>query len=174
MVVIEQLPISKDISVMIITEEKNVLKKKLLQACIKKQQSLIDDFKGRIDALLSIEGLGNEEKYDNNELSQSSQKTDEVNSLNEALEFANEEMKVLQNLATSQSKTEHTRVEPGAVVVTNHESFFISVSAEKIEVDGQAYIGISCHSPLFLAMKEKRKGYKFTSNERPYQIEDIF
>lgn len=102
-----------DIRSMIITTEKSMLKKKMLEACIAKQQSLIDDFKSRSKTLLGSIGLGNEEQFDNNELSQKAQASDEVNSLNEALSLANEEMNVLQYLKSLQEK-KHTQVEPGA------------------------------------------------------------
>lgn len=162
-----------DIRAMITTTQRDTLKRKLLEACINKQNALIEDFKSRISSLLSSEGLGNEEMYDNNELSQTSQKTSEVNSLNEALEFANQELKVLTWLTTQQTK-QHKEVELGALVVTNHGSFFVSVSSEQIYVDGDLFTGISIQSPLFLAMLGKQKGERFSCNRTSYKIKDIF
>jgi hypothetical protein len=155
-----------------ITIQKNAHKKKLLVACISKQNSVIEDFKNRIKSLLSNDGLGNEETYDNNELSQTSEKASEINSLNEELEFANQELEVLNWLTTQEIKL-HEKVELGALVITNHGSFLVSVSAEQIEVDGEHFTGISVHSLLFLAMKGKQKGEWFSCNGISYQIKDI-
>jgi hypothetical protein len=161
-----------DISAMITTTQRDALKRKLLEASINKQNALIKDFKNRISSLLSSEGLGNEEMYDSNELAQTSQKTNEVNSLNEQLEFANQELEVLRWLTTQETK-QHEKVELGALVVTNHRSFFVSISAEQLDVNGDHFTGISVHSPLFLAMKGKQKGEKFSCNGASYKIKEI-
>ncbi|MEX1241091.1 MAG: hypothetical protein WEB30_15310 [Cyclobacteriaceae bacterium] len=47
------------------TIEKRELKTKILDACITKQRSLINDFKVRIQSVTETVGLGNEEAYDN-------------------------------------------------------------------------------------------------------------
>jgi hypothetical protein len=158
---------------MINTSEKAILRKELLTACFLKQSALINDFKTRIETLLASEGLGNEEAYDNNQLSHSSQRAEEVNALNQALEFANEELKILQHLAT-QTNVTHIQVEAGSIVTTKNIKFFVSVSIEQFDVYGQVYVGLSTKSPLFLSMKGKRKGQKFAYKGTPYQIIDIF
>ena len=153
--------------------EKATLKKRMLNKCIAKQQSLIGDFKKRIGALLVTEGLGNEESYDNNELSQNSAMIDEATALSQALQFAEDEMKQLWFLQLFPDKV-NLIAEQGAAVVTDSGTFYISVSIEQFKVDGETYIGLSVHSPLYLAMKGKAIGEKFTYNGREYFIDDIF
>lgn len=149
------------------------LKKKLLQACIIRQQSLIDDFNLRIKDLLESPGLGNEDEYDNNELSQKAQAAAEINSINDALSLANEEMALLDSMqhTTSEPRDE---VSPGAVVATDHDTFFISTSIEQFDVDGDTWIGLSTNSPLYQAMKGKKKGEKFKCKGTTYKILDVF
>ena len=53
--------------------QQTALKNQLLEACYVKQQALINDFKIRIKALLQVDGLGNEEEYDNNQQANVSQ-----------------------------------------------------------------------------------------------------
>ena len=153
--------------------EKAALKKQMLTACIAKQQLLIDDFKKRIAALLSTDGLGNEESYDNNELSNVSSQIEEANAINEALHFAEDEMNQLMFLQFSGDQL-NTQAEQGAVVITNAATFFISVSIEQFRVDRDIFIGLSVFSPLFLAMKGLTAGEKFTYGGREYRINDIF
>lgn len=153
--------------------EKSALKKRLLAACISKQQSLINNFRKRIESLLVVEGLGNEESYDNNDLSNTSLQVDEASGLTEALHFAEDEMKQLRFIQLL-PETMHTKVEPGSVVVTNNSTFFISVSIEQFNVEGEPYVGLSVHSPLFIAMKGKPAGETFSYGGREYRIEDIF
>ena len=58
------------------------LKNQLLEACYVKQQALINDFKIRVKALLQVDGLGNEEEYDDQQQANASQNiTDAITSL---------------------------------------------------------------------------------------------
>jgi hypothetical protein len=153
--------------------DKAALKKQMLTTCIAKQQSLIDDFKDRLTALLTTDGLGNEERFDNDELSNTVMKIEEANGINEALQFAEDEMKQLMFLYLSSDKV-YTRAEQGAAVVTNAAKFFISVSIEEFKVDREVYIGLSVHSPLFVAMRGKTINETFTYGGKEYRINDIF
>lgn len=153
--------------------EKKGLRKKMIEACIEKQQLLIDDFKNRIHALLETEGLGNEEEYDNQHQARIAQNAMEINFVNQALEFANREMTVLQFISTFLDAI-HVQPELGAVVVTDQASFFVSTSIEQFEVDGRSYIGLSTHSPLYLAMSGKKKGDIFFHHSTVYSIQDVF
>ena len=137
---------------MITTTEKSALRERILDACIAQKQSLIHDFKVRMRSLLESDGLGNEDEYDNNELSQKSQASQEVNSLNDMLSMANQEMEVLQKLKDGENKSP-VKAGPGAVVITNKGTFFVSVSSEKFEIDGKNIISLSANSPLYLAMR---------------------
>jgi hypothetical protein len=150
-----------------------ILKKHILQTCILKLQTRIDDFKSRIQSLLQTEGLGNEEAYDNNELSNNMQQMEEVNGINENLSFANEGMNVLEKLDAISGQL-CVVAEPGAVVVTDRGSFFISVGIDPFEVDGQTFSGLSVQSPLFRAMKGKKAGQKFKHSGITYRIADIY
>ncbi len=136
----------------------------MLNACITKQQSLIGDFKKRIDVLLVTEGY---------EISQSSIMMDEARSLADALQFAEDEMKQLWFLQLFPDKV-ITRVEQGAVVVTDAATYYISVSIEQFKINGETYIGLSVHSPLYLAMKGKAIGERFVFGGREYSITDLF
>ncbi len=156
-----------------ITIEKIALKNKMLEACIKKQHSVLNDFKARIKTLMENEGLGNEEEYDNNQLANIAQGIVEANSLNDALDFANREMNQLLYLKSIHDDV-HEKAEFGAVVVTDIATFFISTSIEQFELEGETFIGLSIYSPLFLKMKGKRKGETFFYNGVTYQIDDIF
>jgi hypothetical protein len=158
---------------MIEITDKHMLRRKVLDACIKKQQSLIDDFKARIKAVLETEGLGNEEKYDNTDASQRGQASEEINTLNEALSLANEEMSFLQHLKLNENDR-HKIVAPGAIVITDKAVFFVSVSIERFGVDGKTFFGISTKSPLYITMKGLPEGSLFLHNGVSYKIEGIW
>ena len=152
--------------------EKVTLKKRMLNKCVAKQQSLIEDFKKRIEALLVTEGPGNEESYYNSE-GHAPVNADEARALSEALQYAEDEMKQLWFLQLIPNKI-NTIVEQGAAVVIDSGTYYISVSIDQFKVDGETYTGLSVHSPLYLVMKGKAAGEKFTYNGREYTISDIF
>jgi hypothetical protein len=157
---------------MITTVEKKGLRKKLINACIAKQQFLIDDFKERLRELRSDEALNNQ-PYDTKDIAAQAERTTEINNLNMQIDFANIELDILQTLGRS-PEADRDYITPGAIVITNHYTFFISASLEKITVDGHVYIGISTHSPIYKAMEGKIKGDTFTYNNVHYKIKDIF
>jgi len=157
---------------MITTKEPTTAKQNIFGACIKKQQLLIDDFKSRIKSLLETSGLGNEEGYDNNDVAQSTERANEINAMNEQLEFANKEMTELTRLDKFQKVC--TTVEPGAVVITNMNNYFISTSIEEFFVHGKQYIGVSASSPFYQQMRGKKKGDTFSRKGIRYEIIDIF
>ncbi|MEB2777429.1 hypothetical protein SYJ56_19095 [Algoriphagus sp. D3-2-R+10] len=97
----------------------------------------------------------------------------EINLIEEELEFAKEEMRVL-NYIKSNLKKLHKTPELGAVVVTDKASFFISVSIEEFMVGENRYFGISTQSPIFKAMRGKSRFETFTYGSTDYLIKEIF
>ena len=132
---------------MITMTEKQGLRKKLLDACICKQQFLIDNFIDRIRALMEGQGLGNEEPHDNSDLVSDELTLREISRLNAELSSANLEMYLLENLRTTEDLN-RDRPSPGAIVVTDHHTFFVSASLEKFFAGGHGYVGISTRSSL--------------------------
>lgn len=148
-------------------------KKKLLQASIKKHQSVIDDLKRSIKELLGTEGLVNEDEKDMSQQSVNSEQIQKANAIGDQVSFANDEMTLLNNMMPSIEDI-HDQVTLGSVVVTEKMIFFISASIEQFEVDGIELFGISTESPIYQQMKGKKKGDKFSYKEHHYTIVDLF
>lgn len=146
-----------------------IAKATILSTCLQKQQELIDHFNQRVEDVKA-------EAYDNNE---TPSQTDEgsnspeefLQTLGQELDFAIAEMEVLRSIVPSNSADQ---VERGAVVITNQRTFFIGVSSEGIEIDGQKIFGMSEHAPLYSHMRGLHKGGSFEYNKTKYQIEDIY
>jgi len=158
---------------MITITDNRKLRSKILEVCIQIQQSLIDDFNKRIVALLDNNGLGHEEAYDNQAIAQQTQDSEEISGLLQTRNLASQEMNELVRLSRMEDAG-HSRVEPGAVVATNRNTIFVSVSIEQFEVDGEPLVGVSTCSPLYLAMKGLKKGDTFKCMGIVYYITDIF
>ncbi|RZS97645.1 hypothetical protein [Cecembia calidifontis] len=148
-------------------------KKKLLEAGIRKHQSVIDDFKKSIKELLGGEGLVNEEEMDLSQQSFNTEQVQKANAIGDQVAFANEEMTLLNNMLPSIEDI-HDQVTLGSVVVTENRIFFVSASIEEFEVDGIKVFGLSTQSPLYQEMKGKKKGDKFSFKDNHYTILDLF
>jgi hypothetical protein len=155
------------------TPEQKLIRKQILDACIRKQEILVDDFTTRIRNILKHEGLGNEDEYDNTELAHNSQRFAEINALNQSLSFAASDLNVLKYLSTL-TQIMHETPERGAVVITDHGKYFISVSIGQVNVNEDIYTTLSTNSQLFKMMQGKRAGESFEFNRMKYKLEEIF
>ncbi len=149
--------------------KKKITKADVLAACLQKQEELIENFENRV----------NESKNDvytqNQSASQSEDRTagkmELLNTYKNEMAFAKSEMSFLKSLDPT---ILHSKAEPGAMVITNHLNFFIGVSSEKIEVDGEEIFGISTNAPIYKMMEGMGKDDKFRFNEKEYTIEDLY
>ena len=149
---------------------KNKLDKtNILQACIQKQQELVDSFEERETEMRS--DTYNQDGSDSQSEDRKAGKVEVLNALSNELVFAHEELLFLNSLNASK---ESTTIEPGAVVVTDQLTFFIGVSSEKVEVDGETFFGISTKAPIYANMVGLQKGDSFQYNETKYLIENIY
>lgn len=149
------------------------LKKKMLKVATEKHQTVIDDFTQAIKAMLASEDMVNEDDLDLSQQGFNTELVQKVNNLADQLEFANEEMKQLYDM---QSVIEyiHDTVQPGSVVVTDKDIFFVSVSIERFKVDDLEVFGLSTASPLYQEMAGKKKGSTFSYNHTQYRIREVF
>ncbi|ELR71615.1 hypothetical protein C900_02423 [Fulvivirga imtechensis AK7] len=157
----------------VLTTSHTALKKKMLEAGIKKHQSVIDDFNQSIKSMLASEGIVNEEEMDLSQQGFNTEIVQRVNNLADQLEFANEEMKLLFDMQPTIEYV-HNTVQPGSVVVTDKDIFFVSVSIERFEVEGLSVFGLSTESPIYQEMKGLKKGDVFSYKKTRYKISDVF
>lgn len=144
-------------------------KQKIYDACLHKQEELIKNFEERVAEM-------NADVYNQNQSASQSEnrqagKIDVLNTLDKELGFARMEMSYLQSL---NPQKQNEKAEPGAVVTTNLRTFYIAVSSETIEADGQEIFGISTRAPLYHQMEGKQKGDSFEFNGTAYKIESIY
>ncbi|MDN3670530.1 hypothetical protein QWY93_14500 [Echinicola jeungdonensis] len=158
---------------MIYVEQKTRVKRKMLDACIARQQTLITDLKNHIKSLFENENLAKGNLQDSLSTPVDPQIFEEANLLNNALNFANKELQQLHQLYSIEDLL-HNKVELGAAVVTHLGTFFISADLEEVQMDGEFFMGLSSDSPFYLAMKGKRIGEMFIYKGTSYHIQDIF
>ena len=98
-------------------------------------------------------------------------KVEILSTLERELAFVQMEMGYLKSLNPGKV---NEKVEPGAVVVTNQRTFFIAVSTEKVDIDGQEVFGISTKAPIYAVMEGLAKGDSFSFNGIDYKIENVY
>lgn len=68
---------------------------------------------------------------------------------------------------------DYVTVQPGCMVISNRGTFFISVSAGKISLDGADYFAVSPASPVATALAGRKQGEEVSFNKQIYQILSI-
>ncbi len=148
--------------------DKIIDKNKIHTVYLEKQKEEVDNFETRVKTLKADVSANDQSA------SQSEERTagdmELLRNYEKELNFSRMEMTSLQSLNPAVA---HTKVEPGAIVVTNQLNFYISIPMEKIEIDGETFIGISVKAPIYAAMQDKKKGDTFSFNETKYTILDL-
>lgn len=147
-------------------------KKKILEAGIQKQQSIIMDFKNRIEVLQESEVVPNEDDVDLQQSSLNDQANELTAEIADQLSFANNEMETLYKIIIEEPL--HEVASFGSVVETDKLKFFISVSLEEFEAGGVKYFGISTHAPIYAKMKGLKDGDSFDMNGMVYKIDKVY
>lgn len=146
-----------------------IIKSRILEDCIQKQNELIENFKKR-------EAEINEDTFSQKESASQSEdrragKYELLKALGDELAFAQQGLAFLNTLDVTK---ESSVVEPGAAVVTDQLTFFIGISSEKAEMDGVTIVGISTKAPIYANMRGLEKGSSFQFNDSNYVIEDLY
>jgi anion-transporting ArsA/GET3 family ATPase len=94
----------------------------------------------------------------------------EMESLGRRLEEVFKQQTLLQAINYKKS---FSCVEPGALVETSIGNFFISLSADEIEIDGVEYCPVSLESPIGEAIKNARAGESVSFRGKKVRIEHI-
>ena len=154
--------------------DKIEFKREVLAEAIKRHQSVIDDFKMGIEGELKAQSSNTEGGQDSGGKSKQAESIlTRLNPLSEQLEFAKEELRLLNNMTLRHDEL-HKKVRPGSIVVTDKDTFFVSASIERFEVNGKKMFGLSTKAPLYKAMDGLKSGDTFRHAGLSYIIRDVF
>jgi len=148
-------------------------KKDILNAAMESHESVMNDFRERILEMEANEADENANEHDKYPASHRAETIAEMNLLREQLEFASREWDELLRIESYYDEV-HDRVEFGSVVETDKRIFFVSASIEEFKVGDCRLFGLSVHTPLYKAMRGKRKGDIFRYAGESYTILSIF
>jgi transcription elongation GreA/GreB family factor len=79
--------------------------------------------------------------------------------------------KQLLQLINPERKTE--KIQPGSLVKTDKNTFYISISAGALTLDGAKYMAVAAFSPIGQQMIDKQAGDSFVFNTVKHQIIEV-
>ncbi len=79
-----------------------------------------------------------------------------------------------QEISRIDSSRKHQKIEPGSLVFTNHENYFISIAMGKIKIGETYFYAISLASPIGLILKNKMRGDTMQFQGKELKILDVF
>lgn len=85
-----------------------------------------------------------------------------------------ESQKILHAISLIPPEKPYSSAGPGALVVTDKETFYIAISAGLFEYEGRKYFSISGSSPIGLKLKGLKAGDTFSFNQKQFKILEIF
>jgi hypothetical protein len=148
----------------------NLLDKRTVhQACVNRQEELIKNFASKVEDLKKE--LFAHDTIPSQEDHKPSERIEILESMEKELNFLHFEMNLLGQLNPDHK---YEIIQPGALVVTDIRVFYISVSIEEIEVEGQEIFGISTQAPLYKEMAGKQMGDSFAFNNTSYTIKAVY
>ncbi len=148
---------------------KKIDKQNLLNICIQKQEEQVDNFNNRVESMKS--DIGNKTYSASQSEDRKAGKTEMLRIYEKELAFSTMDLDYLKSLKPT---AEYSTVQPGALIITNDLLFFIAISTEKFEINGETVIGISDRAPLYKVMEGLAKGDSFKFNETEYVIEELY
>jgi transcription elongation GreA/GreB family factor len=149
--------------------EKLEIKKQLLRTCIEYQKESIHTAQR---AIASVKESVEEERSsieDSMESFRESLNT-EKDMYSRQVQEGIESLSVLNRISIA----EHNTVKLGSVVKTSLHNYFVSISQSEMKVDGEGYLAISTHSPIYQLLQGKKKGDEFSFRNQHVKLLDVF
>ena len=147
-----------------------LLKKKIWDACLAKQQALAATAKEAMDR---AQESANEERGSLEEKFESFREQLIRDRDMYARKLA-EHISGIDTLRQIDANRKLSVVQLGSVVITDRQKLFIAISLGEVKVNGDAYFAISVQSPLFQQMDGKKAGDTFEFRDVKHTIKEVF
>jgi len=83
-------------------------------------------------------------------------------------------LKLVRAIKTVKPDVARSKVQTGSLVYTNHGSFYISISAGKMEHQGQKYVAMALAAPLAKHLEGSQKGDSVRFNGKAFSILEVY
>ena len=147
----------------------NITKNLIVTACLQKQTKQVETLDNKVQRM-QADTFGQRASASQCE-NRSTEKVDMLHAFTNKLRLAKAKLTQLEALDANQASL---MVEQGAVVVTNHLSFFIGFASGKIKVEGQDIYVLSTKAPIYAPMRGLKTGDTFTFNGKEFDIKNVY
>ncbi len=151
-------------------EEKSGLKRRLFEACLENQRGKVQTAREAMREAqenANTDDVSAEESFDS--YREQLQHTRDMYALQ--MQNSINDLEILERIPAYDVTPV---IEPGAVVWTNVQNFFIAISLGKIDLDDKSYLTISTSAPIFQAMVGLKKGDSFKFRDKQFIIHEVF
>ena len=145
------------------------IKQELLQVCMDYVNKRIYNYKLEMDTIK--DSIENNDKGSSEDDDSGNGKL--LNDLEKNAQHLNDATRMLETLKQINPKIQNEFGTLGSIVYTQTNTFFLSVSVGKIELDNSSYFAISLQSPIGMLLKNKVKGDQINFNGTLYTITNI-
>ena len=119
--------------------KKKISKQEVVTICIQKQEEQVENFDNRVTSMKS--DINNKDNSASQSEDRQAGNVELLSVYEKELAFSATDLNYLKSLTTI---AENSTVQPGALVITNETVFFIGISTEKFEINGETVIGYLC------------------------------
>lgn len=152
-----------------LTKDK-IVKKKIWDACLEKQKSLAATTKEAMD---QAQQSANEEKGSMEEKFESFREQ-LIRDRDMFARKLGEHLSGIDTLRQIDASKTFLTVQPGSVVITEKQKFFVSIGLGELKIGGDVYFAISVQSPLYQQMEGKKAGDSFEFRSITHKIVNVF
>lgn len=157
---------------MTLTENQLALKKKIVDHLLVVKKEAYNQAIAAQEADLGEAAEANENEEGLYETGKVDQAINRVRAKSQVSDRLAAEIELLEGIIDHVKPTE--KLQLGDVIHTNTGNFFVAVPADRFEIDGRHYHGISTESPFYAAAIGAKAGDTIELRGKSYQIKDIF
>ena len=145
------------------------LKEEIKNRIIEIEREGINGLKQVFQTYAEAADMDEESTHDPDDYSQQDQSRDSARNLELRINRAKMDLDSFLNLDFS----EKSKVEPGALVLTETLNFFIGISVTPFDHEGKKFIGLNTEAPIYTALVGKKSGDSVEFNGQKYKIKDV-
>lgn len=145
------------------------LKEDIKNRIIEIEKEELNGLKNMLNTYSEAADLDEESTLDPEDFSQQDQSRESARSLETRVSRAKMALDSFLNLDFGAK----SKVEAGALVITDSLNFFIGISATMFNFEGRKYIGLNTEAPIYSAMANSKAGDKIEFNGQKYKILDV-
>ena len=144
-------------------------REEILDKIIEEQQKVIDNLKMSVERYKTASDLDEDDTSDPDDLARQTEAKDMQLRFEKLLKKEQADM----NYVLAEKEVNHTEIEPGALIETEKNYFFIGVPLPVFKINDKEVYCISPEAPMFLKLKNKKVDDTVEMGNHSFEIKKI-